>query len=103
MGYYGDLQYEKIMGGALEGPLVAATPGFFRLDDRHPDEAPEPVLAWRVGPAIVLPVTRFGCDDHEYYVLYPDGTVKRHFPSVGAALPDFRSLAEWRAQVSESD
>jgi hypothetical protein len=47
----GDLQHNEIMNGALEGPVVAAAPGYFVL--YNPSDPPEPYM--------VLPVTRCGC------------------------------------------
>lgn len=52
MSAYADFRYE---------PIVIAAPGYFFLEYVWSDEDPEPVLAWRVGDDLALPVTRFGC------------------------------------------
>jgi hypothetical protein len=99
MGAYSNAWYDLEMKNAAAGPVVSAAPGFYRLDADWPDADPEPVLAWRIGATLALPVTRFGCDVAERYVVHPDGTVRRHFPPYSSVSPDFGSLAEWRADI----
>jgi hypothetical protein len=60
MGVRSDLERQWDMENAKEGPLVAAAPGHFMLDARHPKNQ-ESILAWRVGERIVLPVMAYGC------------------------------------------
>jgi hypothetical protein len=101
MGTRSDTQHEAIMNEAANGPIVAAAPGYFSLDCRWPDSAPESVLAWRVGSEVVLPVTRWGCDTEEHFVIHPDGTVRPHFPMFGSEVPTYKSLEEWRKDFRE--
>jgi hypothetical protein len=72
--------------------VVAASPNFFVLNGGRQ----EPVIAWRIGKQMALPITRHGCDDRGYYVLYPDGTVRPHMPNIGSEVPSFKNLEDWR-------
>ena len=59
------------------------------------------MLAWRVGSVVVLPVTRMGCGAGECYVLGPDGKVRHHGAPGPSEVPDYISLAAWRASVHD--
>ncbi len=100
MGARSDIEHAQIISDAFDGPAVSATPGYFRLDQSWPAADPEPVLAWKVGGKVVLPVTAAGYDRDEYYVLYPDGSVRPHFPCFGSAAPVFKSVEEWREDAT---
>ena len=87
------------LAAPVDWPLVAATPGYFTFDSDRPDEEPEAVLAWRVGPDLTLPVTRRGFSSRETYVRYPDGVMRHHgYKTGGSYLPNFESLDVWRAK-----
>jgi hypothetical protein len=79
------------------GTNVAASSGFYVLDERFSDQSPEPILAWRVGNDLVLPITRAGVACRECWVAYPDGHVRHHRPPGGSEVPSFASVEEWRA------
>ena len=104
MGAHADAVWEQAMKDALDGPTVGAAPGYFSLYAKWPDQDPEPVLAWKVGADVVLPVTRHGCVitrntlHDKSWVLYPDGIVRYHGLNLGSVVPNFASLAEWLAK-----
>ena len=67
------------------GTTVAAAAGYLVLDERFASQSPQPVLAWRVGNELVLPITRAGVECRECWVAYPDGRVRHHGPPGHAA------------------
>ena len=92
--YVADATLEETL---KDGTTVAAATGFCVLDERYPDQSPEPVIAWRVGNDRVLPITRCGVVCRECFVVYPDGRVRHHHGSpYGSWIPEFASVAEWR-------
>jgi len=83
-------------------PLVAAARGYAVLDDSFHELAIEPVLAWRVGARVVLPVTRVGFKPSEAWVVYPNGSVRHHGLPAPGDVPDFPSVEEWqRARAAD--
>jgi hypothetical protein len=101
MGGYSNWSNERDMEEAYHGPLVSAAPGYFQVDEKWPDSEPEPIIAWRVGSVVVLPVTRMGCRASECYVLCPDGKVRHHGAPAPSDVPDYISLAAWRVGVRD--
>jgi hypothetical protein len=95
MGAHTDDLIRSAIKEAYAGPAVSAAPGHFLLHLYDPERAPEPILAWRIGDALVLPVTALGCAPTEHYVLYPDGSVRPHFMGYNGDPPTFKSFAEW--------
>lgn len=80
---------------AESGPLVAAAPGHYLIDaDYHPPMR-APVLAWRVGSRILLPVLSHGTWEGESVIEYPDGVVREH--SVGGYGREYDDVAEYVA------
>jgi len=73
---------------AMTGPLVAAAPGHYLiLSDYHPTYR-MPVLAWRIGKRIILPVNCQGTWEGESVIEYPDGVVREHLVGGGWPLPE---------------
>ena len=98
MGQNYDHYYEGVINDALEGPVVAAAPGYFAIDASfREDPRKYAVLAWRVGSEVVLPVTRWGCDGKEQWVVYPDGTVNLHSPPGPSEVSSYPSFDAWAA------
>jgi hypothetical protein len=89
--------YDEAIEEALSGPLVTAAPGYFTVQADFPGLEPEPVLAWRIGKACVLPVVRYGCKAREVWVVGPNGKVRLHAPPGPSLVPDFDNIAAWRA------
>jgi hypothetical protein len=112
MGAYTDYIREKTIEYAVESPVIAAPPGYFLLDEKHLDEEPLPVIAWRVGYHWILPITTLGdsfvteekyVDKSEHYTLGPDGKVRRHFEVWGSYIPTtWPSLEAWKDWVNEN-
>jgi hypothetical protein len=94
---YVSVNYDMLLEESVNWPLVAAAPGFFTLDKNWTNAEPQAVLAWRVGPELVLPVNRYGSQAAETYVVHPDGKVRFHGIGIGAAVPDYESIGAWRA------
>jgi hypothetical protein len=87
---------------SVNWPLVSASPGYSAIDNRWREPATEPVLAWRVGPRLTLPVTRHGFDPRETWIEYPDGSVRHHGLPAPSAVPDFGDFAAWRLVYDEA-
>jgi hypothetical protein len=85
---------------ALKGPAVSAAPGYFLLYACDPERAPAPILAWRIGSKMVLPVIGLGCVAGQHYVLYPDGSVRPHFHGYDCDPGTFKNFAEWHDMVT---
>jgi hypothetical protein len=86
---------------AKHGTVVAAAPGFYLLDERHP-ESRHPILAWRIGDAdcnCVLPVTCTGTHSSQCYVLRPDGSVEYNAMQYGGAVPGYADVGEWEREM----
>jgi hypothetical protein len=83
------------MADAKNWPMVPAGPGFEVLDERFPNADGEPVLAWRVGDRVTLPVTRQGFKAKAAWIAYPDGTVMHHDLPGPSAVPDYVSRDAW--------
>jgi len=103
---------EKLIEDAVTGPVVAASPGYFLLDDNNLDEEPLPVIAWRIGNGWILPITTLGdsfvrndeyFDRCEHCTLGPDGKVHRHFSVWGSYIPPtWPSLEAWKDWVNKN-
>jgi hypothetical protein len=100
MSYDSNEIMERAIKEAYTGPVIPAGPGFFLLHDHDPERAPEPILAWRIGSDMVLPVTALGCAAGMFHILYPDGSVWPHFCEYGSHPRMFKSLAEWHDCVT---
>ncbi len=80
---------------AMAGPLVAAAPGHYLiLADYHP-AARVPVLAWRIGETLALPVLSHGTWEGESIIEYPDGIVREHI--IGRNGREYENLAAYLA------
>jgi hypothetical protein len=88
---------------ALAGPVVSAAPGHFLLYECNPGGDPEPILAWRIGNEMVLPVTAVGCVGSQHWVLYPDGSVRPHFKGYNHDQKSYKSFAAWHISVTGRD
>jgi hypothetical protein len=100
MGQHSDDLTKCAIEEAYAGPPVSAAPGYFLLFERDPERAPEPILAWRIGREMVLPVTGTRCIAGQHHVLYPDGSVWPHFLGYGYDPGTFKSFAEWHDRVT---
>lgn len=87
---------------SVNWPLVSASPGYSAIDERRREPDIEPVLAWRVGPRLTLPVTRYGFEPRETWIEYPDGSVRHHGLPAPSLVPDFGDYAAWRLVHDEA-
>jgi hypothetical protein len=99
MGKYSDTTNDGIMEDTIAGQTVAAASGHFVVD--YGDDDLEPVLAWRVGNSLVLPITRYGLQQGECWIVGPDGVVRHHGYRGPSIVPSFETVAAWRAHEDQ--
>jgi hypothetical protein len=96
-----DTEFYKAIVEAEGGPVVAAAPGIYLIHaDYHPAHR-VPVLAWRIGELIALPVTYQCTWDTESIIEYPDGIVREH--RVGGGGREYENLAAFLAARNARD
>ena len=100
---YTSTMNEQELAESPTWPVVPAGPGFAMVDESCREVGLEPVLAWRVGANVTLPVTRVGFKPNECWILYPDGRVRHHGLPGRRERPEYASLDEFCMAQGDRD